>query len=237
VLAELNIEEGKMSVSSIEGKPGWRAKDYSSAGLEQAEWRLQEELPYAPVAAYSTFSSYCYSYATNCVAKRRYFKSIRLLGAARDASDRMMRFVGWDHRKLTADQLDIRASIYKALWKSRMRLWPWYRKEALWCVEVGLCRQNLKPHTEALLLCTRGELLLGTGRAWSAFNRAESLLRAIERSGELEQLIRVLRKLADFHERFDHPDQVFTKRFRERADQLARETGATDQLLKLGAES
>ncbi|MGH7141442.1 MAG: hypothetical protein ACREGH_02300 [Minisyncoccia bacterium] len=197
--------------------------------------------------AFSVRSSFFYSWAGN-VLKRgdkwallrglpvRQWRFYRLMKYARIASDRMLSATGYLLESLSADQLDIRASIYRRLWNMHARLITSEWREVLRCVEVALKKTDIKPHTRALLHISRGFALRGvrSARGRKDFMLADALIPEIVKSGEFGQLSRVYKHLATFYEKVGWENRADT--YRALAIQYARESGWTDQLYKMGVK-
>lgn len=199
------------------------------------------------IGAFSARSSFFYSWAGN-VLKRggklallgelpvRLWKFYRLMKYARIASDNMLHETGFRH-ELTADQLDVRSSVYLRLWNMGGRINPFYRREVLQCVDAALTKQNMKPHTRALLHITHGQIR-GSYRSSEGrqdYAAVEKLIPAIRESGELKQLVRVYRHLANYYKKADAYSKELE--YTRLAQETAAEAGAIDQLIKMGVQT
>ena len=179
-----------------------------------------------PVEALSARSSLYHSYAGNLMRKGgkwqrplHFPKAMVYLCLAMRASDAMLRRAG-GMQYLTADQLDVRQSILRKTGR---------KQEAIECIEAALSRPSLKPHTHALLLIGLGETTGDIDSILAAYH----FIGTIERSGELEQLVRVLRHCARQFLRHGYIDEADDAN--RRAGEIAKKIGARDQLIKMGA--
>lgn len=125
------------------------------------------------------------------------------------------------HMRLSADQVDVVSTIFV-----RMPL-PWKRRKALRLAREIMDDddEGVSPHTRALLATTIGTLIGDT--SW--FDHARNLLPEIAIP---RQKARVLRRLAEFEKR--RGDSDASKWLFAEARVLAEESGAKDQILKIG---
>lgn len=197
------------------------------------------------VNANSVRSSFYYSWAGN-VLKRggklmlllelsiRLWRFYNLMQQARITSDNMLHAAGFRH-ELTADQLDVRASIYLRLWNAKLRLKPEYYREVWQCLDVALAKKEMKPHTRALLLISRAKLQEQPPDRRRDMEEVEALVPIIRESGELKQLTRVYRELARYYRKIGN--RIMAGVYQRNAEQCARESGATAQLVKMGVKA
>lgn len=128
-------------------------------------------------AALSALSSTYYTASGNAAARAAHARGLRkpalylraawYLWRAVRLSDRLERMLGLEG--MHPDQLDVRQSILR---KARRH------RAALRCIQEALWRENVRPHTRALLQVGRGEILERLGRrpdAAEAYQRAGKL--------------------------------------------------------------
>jgi hypothetical protein len=139
-------------------------------------------------------------------------------------SDKMLSIAG-GYENLTADQCDIRQSILR-----RYRNW----EEALECIEYG-ARKNPSLHCEALLLVGKSYCRMNLGYLTWKDDVVGYLDRMLEISIQTikdnpHQTSRILRHCADLGRMVSNNESDLC---RLRAEQLAQQVGAKDQLLKI----
>jgi hypothetical protein len=127
--------------------------------------------------------------------------------------------------KMTAPQLDVRASILRKLGK---------HNEALWCAVVALGKKEVSIDSRALLLLSAGECQLTLDSPVEAnrfFQQAEALLPDISPNVR----VRVARALATYHGRRSHHERA--EELRTLAREIAEREGLADQLQKIATEA
>ncbi len=143
-------------------------------------------------------------------------------------SDRVVELIGYD--RMTAAQCDIRQSILRRCGRL---------DDAHACIRAGLAKEPRDAHTVGLLHCGYAEIFR---RQRYQLTTERHVLLALEAAKEAErtdprQAARIYRQCAPLADWIRMASPFITgAELRQKADELARATSATDQILKLSGE-
>ena len=206
--------------------------------------KIDSQNPYTKGAGYSALSSTCFSIANTAKAKLKasfspwYLAPFKLticlftwvpLGAfcffwMLPLSNKVEEILGCE--SMSANQCDIRQSV--------LRAWHFYRK-ALNCAQWGLAKKDISTHTIALLHLGMSDIYL---KIKCPFTAEEHLLEVTHKIEKIKkenprQAVRIYKKSAFLYQKIHGHESIKAKTLLKKAEKLAKEIGAKDQLTKI----